>query len=117
MQQCDVYIVYKRPSGRALKPGTLEVDSNHCMDRKRNCVGIILKYSKSVLEVKRVFDRMTGVKLEIQGVIMKVISPYVLQVGWDMERKEHFWTEFDEMVEGMPKEESGYWRGLEWACC
>ncbi|ROL41851.1 hypothetical protein DPX16_9442 [Anabarilius grahami] len=42
----------------------------HGADGKRNGIGVILKeeYVKSVLEVKRVSDRMMSAKLEIEGV-------------------------------------------------
>lgn len=77
----------------------------HGMDRKKN--GIILKEenSKSVLEVKRVSDRIMSVKLEIEGVMISVISSYVLQVGYEMYEKEEFCSKLDEVVEGTAKEE------------
>lgn len=57
------------------------------MYRKRNSVEIILKeeYSKNVLEVKRVSDRMISVKPEIQEIIINLISAYAQQVRWEME--------------------------------
>lgn len=46
------------------------------MDGERNGIGVILKeqYVNSVLEMKRVSDRMMIVKLEIEGVMVNVIS-------------------------------------------
>ncbi|KAI5100145.1 hypothetical protein C0J45_9131 [Silurus meridionalis] len=75
--------------------------------RKRNGVGVILKeeYSKSVVEVKRVSDRVMNVKLEVEGVMINVISAYAPQVGCEMEEKERFWSEFDEVVDGVPRKE------------
>ena len=46
-----------------------------------------------------------SVKLEIEGVMMNVISAYALQVGCEMEYKEDFWSELDEVVESVSKEE------------
>ncbi|KAI5098241.1 hypothetical protein C0J45_11968 [Silurus meridionalis] len=53
---------------------------------KRNSVGLILKeeYSKSVVEVKRISDRVMNVKLEVEEVMINVISAYAPQVGCEM---------------------------------
>ncbi len=79
----------------------------HGVDGKRNGIGVILKeeYVNSVLEVKRVSDRMMSVKLEIEGVMINVISAYAPQVGCEMEEKEDFWSKLDEVVVRIPKEE------------
>ncbi|KAI5106538.1 hypothetical protein C0J45_4235 [Silurus meridionalis] len=75
------------------------------VDGKRNGLGVILKeeYSKSVVEVKRVSDRVMIVKLEVEGVMINVISAYAPQVGCEMEENEKFWSELDEVVEGNPR--------------
>ncbi|KAI5610647.1 hypothetical protein C0J50_11997 [Silurus asotus] len=75
----------------------------HGVDEKRNGVGVILKeeYSKSVVEVKRVSDRGMNMKLEVEGVMVNVISAYALQVGCEMEEKEKFCSKLDEVVEGV----------------
>ncbi|KAF7690584.1 hypothetical protein HF521_012388 [Silurus meridionalis] len=75
--------------------------------RKRNGVGVILKeeYSKSVVEVKRVSDRVMIVKVEVEGMMINVISAYAPQVGCEMEEKERFWSELDEVVDGVPRKE------------
>ncbi|KAI5099616.1 hypothetical protein C0J45_10168 [Silurus meridionalis] len=67
-------------------------------------VDVILKeeYKKSVVQVKRVSDRVINVKLEVERVI---ISAYVPQVGCEMEEKERFWNELDEVVDGVPRKE------------
>ncbi|KAI5613458.1 hypothetical protein C0J50_11346 [Silurus asotus] len=77
----------------------------HGVDGKRNGVGMILKeeYSKSVVEVKRVFDRVINVKLEVEGVMINVINTYAPQLGCEMEKKEKFWSELGEVVEGVPR--------------
>ncbi|KAF7694127.1 hypothetical protein C0J45_16005 [Silurus meridionalis] len=75
------------------------------VDGKRNGVGVILKeeYCKSVVEVKRVSDRVMNVKLEVEGILIYVISAYAPQVGCEIEEKEKFWSELDEVVDGVPK--------------
>ncbi|KAF7696116.1 hypothetical protein HF521_006210 [Silurus meridionalis] len=79
----------------------------HGVDGKRNGVWVILKekYSKSVVEVKRVSDRVMIVKLEVEGMMINVISAYAQQVGCEMEEKEKFWSELDEVVDGVPRKE------------
>ena len=79
----------------------------HGEDGRRNGVGVILseEYIGRVLEVKRVSDRMMYMKLDIDGVMMIVISAYAPQVGCLMEEKDKFWTDLDEVVESIPKEE------------
>ena len=79
----------------------------HGVDRKRNGVGVVLKedYAKSVVEVKRVSDRVMSLKLEIEGVMVNVVSGYAPQVGCELEEKERFWRELDEVVESIPREE------------
>ena len=67
-------------------------------------MGIILKerFINSVLEVRRVSDRATCMKLEIEGVLCNVISAYAPQVGCNTEEKEEFWNELDEEVQKIP---------------
>ncbi|XP_065672211.1 uncharacterized protein LOC136090035 [Hydra vulgaris] len=79
----------------------------HGVDRKRKGLGVTLKeeFSKSVVEVKRISDRVICVKLEIDGVGINVISAYAPQVGCDIEEKEEFWRELDEVVLQVPIEE------------
>ena len=55
--------------------------------------------------MKRVSDRMMYMKLDIDGVMMTVISAYAPQVGCLMEEKDKFWTGLDGVVESLPKEE------------
>ncbi|KAI5094295.1 hypothetical protein C0J45_16019 [Silurus meridionalis] len=98
-----------RPSGKGVRAGTLEVFKlfYHGVDGKRNGVGVILKeeYSKSVVEMNRVSDRVMYVKLELEGLMINVISAYALQVGCEMEEKERFWSELNEVVDGVPRKE------------
>ncbi|KAK3569450.1 hypothetical protein QTP86_030087 [Hemibagrus guttatus] len=74
------------------------------VDSKRNGVGVVLKeeFVRNVLEVKRVSDRMMSLKLEIEGVMLNVVSGYAPQVGCELEEKERFWSELDKVMESIP---------------
>ncbi|KAK3522940.1 hypothetical protein QTP86_009709 [Hemibagrus guttatus] len=74
------------------------------VDSKRNGVGVVLKeeFVRNVLEVKRVSDRVMSLKLEIEGVMLNVVSGYAPQVGCELEEKERFWIELDEVMESIP---------------
>ncbi|KAK3535320.1 hypothetical protein QTP70_007936 [Hemibagrus guttatus] len=71
------------------------------VDSKRNGVGVVLKeeFVRNVLEVKRVSDRVMSLKLEIEGVMLNVVSGYAPQVGCELEDKERFWSELDEVMD------------------
>ncbi|KAK3543987.1 hypothetical protein QTP70_032746, partial [Hemibagrus guttatus] len=74
------------------------------VDSKRNGVGVVLKeeFVRNVLEVKRVSDRVMSLKLEIEGVMLNVVSGYAPQVGCELEEKERFWSELDGVIESIP---------------
>ncbi|KAK3567195.1 hypothetical protein QTP86_012679 [Hemibagrus guttatus] len=74
------------------------------VDSKRNGVGVVLKeeFVRNVLEVKRVSDRVMSLKLEIEGVMLNVVSGYAPQVGCELENKERFRSELDEVMESIP---------------
>ncbi|KAK3531578.1 hypothetical protein QTP70_024962 [Hemibagrus guttatus] len=74
------------------------------VDSKRNGVGVVLKeeFVRNLLEVKRVSDRVMSLKLEIEGVMLNVVSGYAPQVGCELEEKERFWSELDEVMESIP---------------
>ncbi|KAK3527878.1 hypothetical protein QTP86_009837 [Hemibagrus guttatus] len=74
------------------------------VDSKRNGVGVVLReeFVRNVLEVKRVSDRVMSLKLEIEGVMLNVVSGYAPQVGCELEEKERFWSELDEVMESIP---------------
>ncbi|KAK3557283.1 hypothetical protein QTP70_026274, partial [Hemibagrus guttatus] len=74
------------------------------VDSKRNGVGVVLKeeFVRNVLEVKRVSDRVMSLKLEIEGVMLNVVSGYAPQVGCALKEKERFWSELDEEIESIP---------------
>ncbi|KAK3544059.1 hypothetical protein QTP86_000867 [Hemibagrus guttatus] len=74
------------------------------VDSKRNGVGVVLKeeFVRNVLEVKRVSDRVMSLKLEIEGVMLNVVSGYAPQVGCELEEKERFWNVLDKVMESIP---------------
>ncbi|KAK3528570.1 hypothetical protein QTP70_003744 [Hemibagrus guttatus] len=74
------------------------------VDSKRNGGGVVLKeeFVRNVLEVKRVSDRVMSLKLEIEGVMLNVVSGYAPKVGCELEEKERFWSELDEVMESIP---------------
>ncbi|KAK3523313.1 hypothetical protein QTP86_029509 [Hemibagrus guttatus] len=74
------------------------------VDSKRNGVGVVLKeeFVRNILEVKRVSDRVMSLKLEIEGVMLNVVSGYAPQVGCELEEKERFWSELVEVMESIP---------------
>ncbi|KAF7687514.1 hypothetical protein C0J45_21963 [Silurus meridionalis] len=62
----------------------------HGVDGKRNGLGVILlflkeEFSKCVVEVKRVSERVMNLKLEFEGAMMNVISAYAPQVGCEID--------------------------------
>ncbi|XP_065658442.1 uncharacterized protein LOC136082952 [Hydra vulgaris] len=58
-----------------------------------------------LLEALFVFVKVICVKLEIDGVVMNVISVYAPQVSCYKEEKEEFWRELDEVVLQVPIKE------------
>ena len=73
---------------------------------KKSGMGIILKkHVDRVVELWRVTDRIICLKMEVDGVMLNVISAYALQVGCICEEKEAFWLDLDETVEKIPKNE------------
>ncbi|MCJ8741372.1 hypothetical protein PDJAM_G00070040 [Pangasius djambal] len=74
------------------------------VDSKRNGVGVVLKeeFGRNVLEVKSVSDRVMSLKLEIEGVMLNVVSSYAPQVDCELEEKERFWSELNEVIESIP---------------
>ena len=55
--------------------------------------------------MKRDSDRMMYMKLDIEGVMITVVSAYATQVGRLREEKDKFWTDLDEVMESIHKEE------------
>ncbi|KAG2457570.1 CFDP2 protein, partial [Polypterus senegalus] len=50
-------------------------------------------------------SRVMIMKLEIGGVMMNVVSAYAPQVGCARGKKEDFWSELDEVMKSVPKEQ------------
>ena len=61
--------------------------------------------AESVLEVKRVSDRLMAMKLEVNGSILNIISAYPPQVNNSMEEKNDFWEDLDGLIKSISTEE------------
>ena len=61
--------------------------------------------TESVLEVKRVSDRLMATKLEIKGSILNIVSAYAPQVNNSMEEKNDFWEDLEGLIESISTEE------------
>ena len=68
--------------------------------KKTNGKGIILKneHVDRVVEFWRVTNRIICLKVELDGVMLNVISAYAPQVGCIREEKEEFWLDLDATV-------------------
>ena len=55
--------------------------------------------AESVLEVKRVSDRLMAMKLEVKGSILNIVSAYAPQVNNSMEENNDFWEDLDGLIE------------------
>ena len=62
------------------------------------------KLAKSVLEVKRVSDRLMAMKLEVKEFILNIVRAYASQVNNSMEEKNDFWKDLDGLIESISKE-------------
>ena len=76
-------------------------------DGRKNGIGIVLReeLAESVLEVKRVSDRLMAMKLEVNGSILNIVSAYAPPVNNSMEEKNDFWEDLDGLIESISKEE------------
>ena len=61
--------------------------------------------AESVLEVKRVLERLMAMKLEVNGSILNIVSAYAPQVNNSIEEKNYFWKDLDGLIESVPKQE------------
>ena len=59
------------------------------------------------VEVKRTSDRLISMKLEVDGILINIVSAYAPQVGCDEEEKEAFWADLEEVevVGKIPRDE------------
>ena len=73
---------------------------------KKNSVGIILKkeHVDRVVELWRVTDRKICLKMELDGVMLNVISAYAPQAGCIRKEKETLWLDLDETVKKIRNE-------------
>ena len=80
-------------------------------DGRKNGIEIVLreKLAESVLEVKRVSDRLMAMKLEVKGSILNIVSAYAPQVNNSME-KNNFWEDLDGLIESISREDSSWCR-------
>ena len=76
-------------------------------DGRKNGIEIVLreKLAESILEVKRVSDRLMAMKLEVKRSILNIVSAYVPQVNNSLEEKNDFWEDLDGLIESISKEE------------
>ena len=76
-------------------------------DGRKNGIKIVVKdeLAESVLEVKRVSDRLMDMKLEVKGSILNIVSAYTPQVNNSIEKKNDFWQDLDGLIESILKEE------------
>ena len=83
-------------------------------DRRKNGIEIVVReeLAESVLEVKRISDRLMAIKLEVKGPIVNIENAYAPQVNNSMEEKNDFWEDVDELIESVSKEDIQYssWR-------
>ena len=61
--------------------------------------------AESVLEVKRVSDRLMAMMLEVKESILNIVSTYVPQVNNSMEKKNDFWEELHGLIKSVSKQE------------
>ncbi|XP_070013672.1 uncharacterized protein [Nicotiana sylvestris] len=60
---------------------------------------------ESVVEVRRVNERLIAIKLVVGGSSLNVISAYAPQASLDDEVKRRFWDALDDVVRGIPSTE------------
>ncbi|XP_019263366.1 PREDICTED: craniofacial development protein 2-like [Nicotiana attenuata] len=75
--------------------------------RGKNEVGILVDRDlrESVVEVRRMHDRLMFIKLMIGECTFNVLSDYAPQAGLDEEVKRRFWESLDEVVRSIPPTE------------
>ena len=74
---------------------------------EKNGISIVMKeeLAESVLEAKRVSDRLMTMKLEVKESILNIVGAYAPQVNNSMKEKNSFWEDLDELIESISKEE------------
>ena len=76
-------------------------------DGRKNGIGIVVReeLAESVLEVKRVSDRLMAMQLEVKGSILNVVSAYGPRVNNSMEEKNDFGEDLDGLIESVSKKD------------
>ena len=76
-------------------------------DGRKNGIGILEReeLAESVLEVKRVSDRLMDIKLEVNGSILNIVSAYAPRVNNSMEEKNYFWEDLDGLIKSISTED------------
>ena len=76
-------------------------------DGRKNGIGIMQReeLAESVLEVKRVSDRLMAMKLKVKESILNIVSAYAPQVNNSMEEKNDIWEDLDGLIESISKKE------------
>ena len=74
---------------------------------RRNGIKIVVRenLAKSVLEIKKVSDRLLVIKLEVKRSILNIVSAYAPQFNNSMEEKNDFWEDLDGLIESVSKQE------------
>ena len=74
---------------------------------EKNGIGIVVREElvESVLEVKRVSDRLITMKLEVKGSTLNIVSAYTSHVNNSSEEKNDFWQYLDWLIESITKQE------------
>ena len=98
---------YRKQSGKAKNIGGGCKLFYNGADGRKNGNGIVVREElvESVLEVKRVSDRLMAMKLEAKGSILNIVSAYAPQVNNSMEEISNFWEDLDGLIESISKEE------------
>ena len=76
-------------------------------DGRKNKIEIVVReeLAESVLEVKRVSDKLMAINLELKGSILNIVSAYAPLVNNSMDKKNDFWEDLDGLIESVSKEE------------
>ena len=106
----QIYCDYRKQSEKRVKQETLEVGANYSTTElleEKNGIGIVVREDlvESVLEVKRVSDRLMAIELEVKGSILNIVIAYGPQVNNSMEEKNDFWKHRDGLIECVSKQE------------
>ena len=74
-------------------------------DGRKNGIGIVVREEliESVLEVKRVSDRLMVMKLKVKRSILNIVSTYTPQVNNSMGEENDFWEDLDWLIESVSK--------------